>query len=238
MSDIILRASSVRSFHETPSTWYKNHILGLDKFEGNTATYLGTIVHHFAECYFTGMEKFDPEAILEDAPEHVDKEVILDEYEEMCKVFEARYLDSINEPDQIEMYSKIEVDGITFQGTCDAIQGTTLVDYKTSSKAKSKMDEYIQQLNIYAYFASTKDIKIDKLRVVNITRKTKTLPPRIIVLECDADVEMGKRLIDLMVRKTRLALDNPEFRELIFGENNYSFLSDGFGIDTEVTKLE
>ncbi len=222
---------------EVPSEWYKNHILGEDKFEGNTATYLGTIVHHFAECYFTE-EKFDPEAILEDAPEHVDKEVILEEYQGMCDVLAETYLSAIATPDHMEMYSKIEVDGIIFQGTCDSINGNVLVDYKTSGKAKSKMDEYVQQLNIYAYFASLKGMEIDTLRVVNITRKTKTLPPRVIILECDADVEMGKRLVDLMVRKTRLALDNPEFKELIFGENNYSFLSSGFDVKTEVTKLE
>jgi len=235
---ITLRASSVRLFHECAADWYNTHILGLDKFEGNTATYLGTIIHAFAECYFTGMEKFDPEAILEDAPAHVDKEVILEEYQGMCDILEKTYLDAIDTPDQIEMYSKIEVDGITFQGTCDSINGSVLVDYKTSGKAKSKMDEYVQQLNIYAYFASLKDIKIDTLRVVNICRKSKTMPPRVAILECDADVEMGERLINLMVKKTRLAVDNPEVRELIFGENNYSFLSDGFGIDTEVTKLE
>jgi len=111
------------------------------------------------------------------------------------------------------------------------------VDYKTSGKAKSSINEYIQQLNIYAFLASQKGIEINTLRVVNITRKTKTMPPRVIILECKADVEMGKALIDIMVRKTRLALDNPEVRELIFSENNYSFLSDGFDVETSVTKL-
>jgi hypothetical protein len=30
---IVLRPSSIRSFLETPSKWWKNHVLGEDKFE-------------------------------------------------------------------------------------------------------------------------------------------------------------------------------------------------------------
>jgi len=238
MGELVLRSSSVRKFHETPMQWYKDHILGENTFEGNTATYLGTVIHLFAETYFTEGE-FNVEAILEDAPANVDKDIVLAEYQAMCDVLEEKYLSKIEMPSEMEMYSKLEIDGITFQGTCDAIMGkNVLVDYKTSVKAKSKMDEYIQQLNIYAYLASLKGYTIDTLRVVNVVRKTKTMPPRVIVLECDADVEMGKALMELMVKKTRLAMDNPEVRELIFGENPYSFLSDGFSVETNVVKLE
>ena len=41
-----------------------------------------------------------------------------------------------------------------------------------------------------------------------------------------------------MANKTKLALSNPEFIELIFNENNYSFLSNGFNIQTTFTELE
>ncbi len=239
MEDITLRASSIRAFSEVPRTWYKNHILGEDKFEGNTATYLGTIVHHFAESYFTD-EVFNPSAILEDAPEHVDKDVIISEYPEMCNVFEKKYLSQIDTPDHIELFNKIEKNDITFQGTCDAINGSVLVDYKTAGKYESnpKIDQYIQQLNIYAYLVSLKDIKIDTLRAVKIYRRTKTLPPRVTVLETPADIEEGKRLVNLMIDKTTLALKNPEFINLLFIDNPYSFLSSGFNVDTKVMKLD
>ncbi len=236
---ITLRASSVRAFMEVPKTWYTNHILGENKFEGNTATYLGTIVHAFAESFFTG-EVFDPEAILEDAPEHVDKEVILEEYQAMCDALESKYLKEIDTPDHIELYNKFEKNGITFQGTCDAINDNVLVDYKTAGKYETKpaIDQYIQQLNIYAYLVSLKGIKIDTLRAVKIYRRTKTLPPRVTVLETPADVAEGERLVNLMIDKTTLALRNPEFIDLLFIDNPYSFLSDGFDVKTKVMKLD
>ena len=237
MSDIVLRASSARSFSEVPSQWYKNHILKEDKFTGNTATNLGSIVHLFAETYFTE-EEFNPDMILSECDADIDVELIKEEYPGMCEALKVEYLDFIETPDHIEFYSSFEKDGITFQGTCDSINGSVLVDYKTSKMPVKKIDMYVDQLNIYAYLVSLKGITIDTLRVVNIARRTKTLPARVVILECEADVKDGKRLVELMIDKTNLAIRNPEYRDLIFNENNYSFLSNGFNVSTKIINIK
>lgn len=235
---IILRPSSVRSFFETPDKWYRNHILEEDKFEGNTATYLGSVVHKFAESYYN-LDDFNPHEILEEAPEGVDKALILAEYPAMCKQLEKKYLSKHGKPELIEHFMKANLtDDIIMQGTCDAYYDGVLVDYKTSSKAKKDISEYTQQLNIYAYLLSLTGREVHTLRVVNIIRATKTIEPRIHQLDCKADIAEGKRLVALMANKTKLALSNPEFIELIFNENNYSFLSNGFNIQTTFTELE
>ena len=235
MDSITLRASSVRSFFETPDKWYMNHILNEDKFEGNTSTYLGNVVHKFAEAYYT-LEEWSVHDILEDAPEHVDKSEVLMEYEAMCKALEEKYLIS-HTPDLTEHYMRVVSGEFVFQGTCDALEKGVLVDYKTSAKPKKKMDEYVQQLNIYAYLMSLTDREVHTLRVVNIIRRTKTIPPRVNILECKAEPQEGKRLVEFMIKKAKLGLDNPEFRELIFSPNNYSFLSNGFNIETDFKEL-
>ena len=233
-----LRASSVRKFFETPDLWYKNHILKEDTFEGNTSTYLGSVIHKFAEAYYS-LEDWSVYDILEKAPEHVDKNIILKEYKPMCAALEEKYLQQ-HKPDLTEHYMKKEDGNFIFQGTCDAVNGSVLVDYKTAGKYETnpKIDQYIQQLNIYAYLVSLKGIKIDTLRAVKIYRRTKTLPPRVTVLETPADVTEGERLVNLMIDKTTLALKNPEFLHLLFIDNPYSFLSDGFSVDTKVMKLD
>lgn len=234
---ITLRPSSIRSFHETGAKWYKNHILDEDKFEGNTATYLGTIVHKFAEAFYT-LESWNPHEILDDAPEDVDKAVILAEYPAMCKELEDRYLNAHDKPELIEHFMQYNIsEEMLIKGTCDAYDKGVLIDYKTSAKAKKDISEYTQQLNIYAFLLSLTNREVHTLRVVNIVRATKTLKPRVHMLECKADIQEGKRLVQLMADKTKLALDNPNFKDLIFTDNKYSFLSGGFDIETKFIEL-
>ena len=230
-----LRASSVRKFFETPDLWYKNHILKEDTFEGNTSTYLGSVIHKFAEAYYS-LEDWSVYDILEKAPEHVDKNIILKEYKPMCAALEEKYLQQ-HKPDLTEHYMKKEDGNFIFQGTCDAFENGVLIDYKTSAKPKKKIDEYSQQLNIYAYLMSLTGREVHTIRVVNILRATKTISPRVNVLECKANVKEGQELTNFMIRKTKLGMNNPEFLELIFSPNNYSFLSDGFDIKTDFKEL-
>jgi len=233
---ITLRASSVRSFHETPDNWYKQHILDEDKFEGNYSTVLGSIVHKFAEAYYT-LEEWSPYDILDESILTDEEKVqAIEEYPAMCKALEELYLQH-HKPTLTEHYMFKDYGEFRFQGTCDALENEVLCDYKTSKSPKKKIDEYTQQLNIYAHLMELTGRKVTKLRVINIVRATKRIPPRVNVLECIADPSEGKRLIDFMVKKTKLALDNPEFKDFIFSPNNYSFLSNGFNIETKLEEL-
>lgn len=239
MQEIILRASSVRSFHDNGAVWYRQHVLGEDKFLGNTSTFFGSCLHKFAETYYT-LSPFNPHEILNDANEEVDKALILSELPITCKVFEEKYLNKHRKPDLMEHYMSIKFGNITFQGTCDAWysdNGGVLVDYKSSSRATKDMSQYLQQLQIYSYLLSTTGRETKKLRIVSIVRQTKTIEPRIAILECDADIKEGKRLVTLMVNRTRLALDNPDFAHLIFTENIYSFLNENPKVENSYYEL-
>lgn len=165
--------------------------------------------------------------ILAEAPDCVDKEGILKDMpaiEEELKL----YLDTLEPPSLIEQYLKgFETEHFITQGTIDAYykEGGVLVDYKTSSVKKSSIDEYRQQLNIYAYLMALNGYKVNTLRIVNIIKATKTMPPRINILEGEADVKMGEETLKYMTEKAELAMRNPEFARLIFSPNPYSFLN-------------
>ncbi len=234
---IALRPSSIRSFMETSSKWYKHHILGEDTFEGNTATYLGTICHAFAETYYT-LEEFNPHAILENAPECVDKSFVLATYPEMCKILEEKYLSEHRKPELIEHFMKMDIDqDFIMQGTCDFYNDGVLGDYKTAKRASKDITDYINQMHIYAYLLHLTGREVHTYRIVQIVQKTKTIPPRINILEAKADAMAGKELIDLMYKKTKLAMDNPEYRNAIFHENPYSFLNDTVKVETNFKEL-
>lgn len=226
MEKLIIRASSARSFYEVPAMWYKTHILGQDRFEGNTNTYLGTLCHKYAECYFT-LKPYDYMEILAEAPDCVDKEGILKDMPAIEKELKL-YLDTLEPPSLIEQYLKgFETAHFITQGTIDAYykEGGVLVDYKTSSVKKSSIDEYRQQLNIYAYLMALNGYEVNTIRIVNIIKATKTMPPRINILEGEADVKMGEETLRYMAEKAELAMRNPEFARLIFSPNPYSFLN-------------
>ena len=53
---IRLSPSSIGMFTERPWQWYRQNVLGLDKFEYNTSSVLGTVVHYCAELAALGMK--------------------------------------------------------------------------------------------------------------------------------------------------------------------------------------
>lgn len=238
MSDkIVLRPSSIRAFMDVPDIWWNRHIEGIEDFLGNTKTYLGTVVHAFAETYYT-LGEFNPHAILENAPEEVDKTFVLANYKRMCKELEDKYLSKQSKPELIEHFIKLDLDNdFVLQGTLDAYDNGVLTDYKTSSRPVKKIDDYINQMHIYNYLLQQIGKKVHTYRVVNIVASTKTLAPRINILETQADEKKGKELIDLMHLKAKLAYDNPTYKNVIFHPNTYSFLDSSVKPETSFNEL-
>jgi len=121
---------------------------------------------------------------------------------------------------------------------CPSVKfGYIIGDYKTSSKQVKKIHDYTNQLNIYAYLLSISGKKVHTLRVVNINPRTKTLAPRVGVLECPADEKKGEELVNLMWKKSKMAYDNPEYKDYIFNPNTYSFLDTKEKIETDFKEL-
>ena len=237
MEKIRLRPSSIRAFMDTPNLWWSRHIEGIEDFLGNTNTYLGTVVHAFAESYYT-MSEFNPHAILENAPEEVDKTYILSVYKDMCRELEQKYLSKQPKPELIEYFLCMPLDE-TFEcgGTVDSWDNGILCDYKTAAKQTKKIDDYVNQLHIYAYLLSLTGRKTHTYRIVSIVQPLKTIGARVNIMECKADAEKGGELIKTMHMKSKIAYDNPKYKDYIFNQNSYSFMDKSEPIEMEFTEL-
>lgn len=161
--------SQLATFFNSPSQWYREQVLG-DKaeFQGNTSSYLGTIVHYIAEEFtktgavdkpeiykylfkelcsdttnppdFSNQEEAE-EALLERADKPgIDIAIILEKYPIMGQEL-INYIQRTGKPSNAEDLIKAEVQpGYYISGSCDAYDAptATLKDYKTTSVTNPK----------------------------------------------------------------------------------------------------
>jgi len=200
--------SQFSKFIVTPWQWYREQILGEDKFEGNTSSYLGTIVHYLCECAIRDKPvcRDDIEEFLAtiDDPE-VDKEEIRRQYPLMAKVIVNEYVlkyKFLYKHTELYIGHKL-TDSLKVEGSIDAIledqlaDGVKIVDYKTyNSKAKPKSmpNYYKHQLLVYAYILKQNGYNPTSIELVFVNRnidggvseKTgkplKSYPPEVTVL--------------------------------------------------------
>lgn len=169
---------------ESRKEWYRSQVLGENTFSGNTSSVLGTCVHRAAEMYFhyKSIDKVENELNIE-IPLYlkenftfnpdVDIHDIERNYTPMVYNL-LSYLESIGNVDdsEKEVIYKLD-DNYYLAGTCDAIKGNVLIDYKTTSR-KTPPEEipiyYFKQLMAYAYALNKLGATIDTLRLVWITK--------------------------------------------------------------------
>jgi CRISPR/Cas system-associated exonuclease Cas4 (RecB family) len=238
--DIKLRISpsSFNTFMSKPHEWYRQQILGEDKFEGNTSSVLGTVVHYVAECYAKG-ESVNKDEIedyinsFEDNDE-VDITVVRQNYKSMAEVLVNGYIMS-NKPTEVEKFLTVDLgDGVYLGGSVDNLTGTMVVDYKTynsKSKPKSIPLGYKYQLLLYALMYIESGVDIDRVRLVYVNRhidggiseKTgkplKSYPPEVTVLTETVTNEDIDFIVDVvtMCKETYLAsLKHPELTHLLY----------------------
>lgn len=161
--------SQLATFFSSPTQWYNEQVKGNKaEFQGNTSSYLGTIVHFIAESYTKTGTYSESEIYkylikelcseLEDLPDFSDSEacqeyllenadkpdidvsIILEKFEDMGGHL-IDYLDKVGTPSNAEDLIKAEVkDGVYVSGSCDAYDADrkTITDYKTTSITSPK----------------------------------------------------------------------------------------------------
>jgi hypothetical protein len=164
--------SSFAKFVERPHVWYREEVLGEDKFTYNTASVLGTIIHYCAQ--YVGMaEKLVNDYVLE-------RPTFLKIEEQFCAEVK---------------------DDFYAAGTLDVLEGEKddcmITDYKSySSKTKPKTipAHYKYQLLVYAWILRSLGYTVNRLRLVYINRdiegeisevtgkRKKSYPPEVTVL--------------------------------------------------------
>lgn len=236
--------SSIGTFFNYPSIWYKDNVLGEKSFTASTASVLGTIVHACAESYAKNtpitramistyiMETIKTQPITE-SPILIEE--INSSYPSMAEVLINQYI-AKNKPTEVEsqIYAPI-LDDIYIGGSCDNRTGDTVVDYKTTSGTPPKTIpfNYKIQALAYAYIFRYNSIPINRIRIVYVTKpkdtraiseKTgkpigKIFPSELTVLTeviSDDDWIMIEQTLELIAETIKVSRSNPELVHLLF----------------------
>lgn len=236
--------SAFGTFIERPWAWYRQQILGLDKFEYSTSSVIGSVVHYVAEQ--VAQNNAVDEAAIEDYIEKYEEnenyfkdDVRLNWYSMAMELVNNYTLP--NKPTILEVEGQVAAeikDGVFAAGTFDLLEGTKedcmLVDYKTyNSKTKPKAitSIYRYQLLVYVWILRKLGYNVTRIRLVYINRnidgglseKTgkplKSYPPEVTVLTesvVDEDLEFIKSQLDLCAETLEASEKHPELRHIIW----------------------
>jgi len=168
--------SQINSFLSKPHEWFRSEVLDEKRFEATTSTVLGTIVHFCAEEYIktktvdtTEIQKYMSQFALNS---DIDLEHISSQWVPM-KDRLITHMSSRGIPNRSEEAIQAEIlPGYYACGTADAVLGTTLIDFKTTSVKEPKPEiplYYRYQLLTYAWIYNNIGIPIDRIRILWIT---------------------------------------------------------------------
>ena len=231
----ILSPSGMNKFYTNIKEWKTNVIDGKQTFFGNQATKLGEIIHLFSEYYRKGKltKEFKLPSLTVDSlistSGDLDVKDLYSNYPIMCEALKENYLDIYPKSVLSEHYMEFELeDKVLLAGTVDEVDTTNGIrtDFKTSSKPykdETDLAKHYIQLSVYASMLERiEGITINTYRIVNIVKPTKTIGARVIILECDSDLEYGKKIINEVYQATLLSKKNKELLDLLFKDNPMS----------------
>lgn len=183
---IVISPSQASKFNDNIFECITNLVLKKITFKGNTATLLGNCIHRVAEIYYVLKDKKQTrEYALEEihtyirnliVPDDIEinKELILEQFPSMMDTM-LKYFAEYGLPDESEVTLSMDLnDNILLRGTYDARQGSTLIDYKTTSvkNPQAKIPQHYRlQMLLYAYMLKQQGRTISNLRLVWITQQ-------------------------------------------------------------------
>ena len=244
---IVLSPSGIGKFYNEPNEWYLDRI-GETTFDGNTYTVLGNALHGAIDAYWHGDEVTEDDVCLwiqtryatqmdevvgkdklgNDIPK-VDMEFVTRNFIPMFREWVAKYGTMYPKPDMLEADLELDIqEGMKMAGTLDGYENPrkVLIDYKTAGRMPGKdakiSEAHRMQLAAYAFMMIAEGHEVDTIRVVYLVRPTKTLGPRIKIIDEELDEQTLLDMVntvELMKDSWNAALKYPELARLLFREN-------------------
>lgn len=170
--------SQLSRFFDDTSNWWREMVLGESAvFQGNTGSYLGTVVHGLANMYVDTRDINTAEAekfIRKITNPDVDKSFIASQFETMSEALIEQYLKTIDLDacTAEEFMFHPVMDNVVVGGSIDLRTPEEIVDYKTTnelSPPKSVKRSYYFQQMCYVWMARQKGYSIKRFRLVCVT---------------------------------------------------------------------
>lgn len=245
--DVKISPSGLAVFYRNPKEWIDN-LEGINRFNGNAATELGTCVHYIFESVHDGrtesrywqdteeylQTKVDDESLLESERD----EIIVKLKKHYAKI--VLWATDTDESTVIQSEPSVEYKlpqsitgkgdtGYWIAGSIDAIVEDEfgeygIRDYKTTGRKISNIDKYMMQLLTYAiaYNATVKDdtMKVTFIEVVNVNI-TKTKGVQFFVIKkklTQGLLDKMKKVYKTVTTKHKIYQKNPKLRKYLFTE--------------------
>jgi len=175
-------ASSFSTFISRPWQFFKENVLNIGGFEGSTSSVIGTICHFVCEQKAQGKEpslsEINQYIANQSSNPDVDAKVVNANWKPMAvELVNSYVLPNLGSYTAIEEFVTFDLgNDIYIGGSIDALQGDTIVDYKTtSSKAPSSIpSNYKQQLLVYAWVLKQLNRPMERIRLVYVNRPIDT----------------------------------------------------------------
>lgn len=234
--------SRFAEFVNRPHAWFQEQVMGVESFDYNTSSVLGTIVHYCAEMVAKG-EEVDQNAIAEyiaskEIKDDYDPSTVKEQYIPMAEELVNTYVLRANFL-KVEFRQQAEIkDGYYAGGSIDAVEGTkedcVVSDYKTyNSKTAPKAIplHYKYQILVYAWILKQNGYNPTRIRLIYVNRnidggvseKTgkplKSYPPTTTVLTeviTQEDLDFIEGLLYLAVDSIQAWKAHPELAHVIW----------------------
>lgn len=242
--------SSLHTWFDNKHKWYMNNVLNNNDFKGSTNTVVGNIVHYMFE-----MLAVDKEINWKDIMEYyssfngvdgVDMWYFDPEFKNLKNLYETIVDFTANRPkpnkvEQQTIFSPRE--GFSIGGTYDALTGTKITDYKTTSSFFdfSSKKHYMYQLITYAISLRANGIDVDEIEIVQIKRpdmigKISEKTNKVIGIKPAEIKVISEKITDEMIMDTKEHLisimdtltaskEYPELTKLLFPKNPLSYIN-------------
>ena len=244
----VISPSRMGKLYENPSEWYRETVLHEGGFEGNTASFIGSICHYIYKCFTESRGECDKEEIrkkVEDDmreylmvhPLEVDIEGVLDIYPRVCNIVLKDYVRRYRDVDCVcerGYYTRLS-DDIVLAGTIDRYEYVdgVICDYKTvGSKPNLEKLPIGYRLQLMSYWKILHDngTEARKLRLIYGVKPSVRLEARCFVVEEDITEAYCKQIeyICRNICKSISICDNdPRMSKLLFrGVNDYAYDKD------------
>ena len=225
-----LKPSSISKLIDNPHAWYESNIQGKNDFHGNTNTRLGSIIHALVENYYT--KEYTYYEIVERAKvwleekEEPDQWKIIDSIEPMYNAWVKEYAEKYQKLQTIEGWVEYQPhDKIIVSGSYDALDGDTVVDYKTTGRKKSDLGDYWVQLYTYAWLLRKNGVTVNNVRIVYIQTPLKSGAVNIVTVEEPIDESAMSELVERIKDESMQVLetlDDPSLISRYFKKNWFS----------------